>query len=239
MFRGFSDRTFEFFMAIAHNNTREFFHENHAWYEESVRGPLKELCCDLAPALLALDPLLEVRPAKALSHINRDLRFSNDKSPYRDYMWLGFHRAGTDKEEAFHIYADIGSESVHIGAGTWGDDRRWMKALRDIITRDELDARKILTDPAYDDYVLHTRPYARMAIPEDITGRLRTWYLARNVYLEHTYLPGQCMTEALCEDMAKRILAFKPLYDLMYAVKPVGEAAQPVTPVRPLRQEEW
>lgn len=39
MFPGFSDRMFEFFLALQFNNNREFFHENHAWYEEAVRNP--------------------------------------------------------------------------------------------------------------------------------------------------------------------------------------------------------
>ena len=55
MFTGFERGTFEFFMALGFNNNREFFHANHSWYERSVRDPLRELCMDLAPALLKLD----------------------------------------------------------------------------------------------------------------------------------------------------------------------------------------
>ncbi len=51
MFQGFTDRTFEFFMAIKFNNNREFFHENHDWYEEAVRNPLRELAADIAPTI--------------------------------------------------------------------------------------------------------------------------------------------------------------------------------------------
>lgn len=32
MFQGFTEQTFEFFMAIRFNNNREFFLENHDWY---------------------------------------------------------------------------------------------------------------------------------------------------------------------------------------------------------------
>ena len=47
MFQGFSDETFEFFMAIQFNNNTEFFHSNHDWYVDAVRRP----CLELAAAL--------------------------------------------------------------------------------------------------------------------------------------------------------------------------------------------
>ena len=42
MFKGFTNRTDEFFMAIRFNNNAQFFHENHDWYDEAVRQPLKQ-----------------------------------------------------------------------------------------------------------------------------------------------------------------------------------------------------
>ena len=59
MFQGFTDRTFEFFMAIQFNNNREFFHSNHDWYEEAVRNPLRDLAADLAPVIEQMDPDLD------------------------------------------------------------------------------------------------------------------------------------------------------------------------------------
>lgn len=92
MFQGFTEQTFEFFMAIRFNNNREFFLENHDWYQSSVRTPCLDLAAALGESVNALDPELETRPTKVLSRINRDVRFSNDKSPYRDYLWLAFRR---------------------------------------------------------------------------------------------------------------------------------------------------
>ena len=97
MFQGFTEQTFEFFMAIRFNNNREFFLENHDWYQSSVRTPCLDLASALGDAVNALDPELETRPTKVLSRINRDVRFSNDKSPYRDYLWLAFRRPGAER----------------------------------------------------------------------------------------------------------------------------------------------
>ena len=39
MFQGYSDETFEFFMAIRFNNNADFFHSNRDWYLRGVREP--------------------------------------------------------------------------------------------------------------------------------------------------------------------------------------------------------
>ena len=78
MFQGFPQAGLEFFMAIRFNNNREFFLENHGWYEDSVRTPARALASALGDAVREIDPALETRPEKAVSRINRDVRFSKD-----------------------------------------------------------------------------------------------------------------------------------------------------------------
>ena len=94
MFKGFTDQTFEFFMAIRFNNNRDFFQANRDWYQCAVREPCLALAEALIPVMEDVDPDLETRPWKAVSRINRYIRFSRDKSPYRDYMWLGYRHPG-------------------------------------------------------------------------------------------------------------------------------------------------
>ena len=92
MFQGYNDETFEFFMAIGFNNNVDFFHSNHDWYLRGVREPSLRLAEALSPVIEEIDDSLERRPNRVVSRINRDIRFSKDKSPYRDYIWLSFHR---------------------------------------------------------------------------------------------------------------------------------------------------
>lgn len=223
MFTGFERGTFEFFMALGFNNNREFFYANHDWYEKSVRGPLRELCMDLAPALLRIDGDMEVRPARVISHINRDLRYSRDKSPYRDYMWLGFHRAGWDKRDCFHFYFDIGSDCAHVGAGMYGDDRAWTDALRRFILKRPGEAHKLLTSDAVRAFELGGGVYKRMSAPEGLSEALASWYPRKSVFLEHTYAPGELMSASLADDIAARFESLKPIYDFMYRIRPERE----------------
>ena len=220
MFTGFERGAFEFFMALQFNNNREFFHSNHAWYQASVRGPLSALCMDLAPGMLALDGELEVRPSRVISHINRDLRFSRDKSPYRDYVWLGYHRTGWPKRDCFHFYFDISAQSAHAGAAMYGDDRAWMDGIRRLIREDPARMAALLESARAAGFELKGQQYRRIARPEGLEGDLARWYACRSFYLERDLAPRELESAALVEQLLAGFGALKPVYDLMYQVRP-------------------
>ena len=212
MFQGFTDRTFEFFMAIKFNNNRQFFHENHAWYEEAVRTPLRELAADLAPAIEALDPDLECRPEKVVSRINRDIRFSNDKSPYRDYMWLAFRQPGLDRKTTLGAYFDISCQGASYGFGIYNEHRPYMNGLRQRITTDEaglLDAWL----PVKDRFALCGNRFRRMAVPEGLSPEAAQWYTLKGFYVEKD-LPDfdLLMSPALVDEIRSGFEAIAPLY---------------------------
>ena len=47
---------------------------------------------------------MELRPNRIVSRINRDVRFSRDKSPYRDHIWLSFRRPGEEGKNRIGAY---------------------------------------------------------------------------------------------------------------------------------------
>ena len=96
----FSKETIEFLMENRVQNSRSWFHEHHAQYERFVQRPLKEFAAALTPAMLSIDPQFIVEPVgRTISRINRDTRFSHDKSLYREEMWCAFTRG---KSETVH-----------------------------------------------------------------------------------------------------------------------------------------
>jgi uncharacterized protein (TIGR02453 family) len=72
-FPGFTDRAVAFYAELEADNTREFWTAHKAVYESEVREPMRALVADLEG---------EFGPAK-LFRPHRDLRFSNDKTPYK------------------------------------------------------------------------------------------------------------------------------------------------------------
>lgn len=220
MFSGFTDETFEFFMAIRFNNNREFFLENHDWYERAVRTPALELAAALAPAVEKLDENLERRPNKVVSRINRDVRFSNDKSPYRDYIWLAFRRPGVERATTMGVYFDLSAEGASYGMGFYDENRPLMNALR----------RRLVRDPepfletwraAKGDFTLHPKAYKRMAIPEDLSPEVREWYNLKGFYVERE-LPDLSLLKspALADEIARGYNLLIPMYRFITTLTP-------------------
>lgn len=68
--------------ALEQNNSREWYHDNKKWQEEA-KASFEELVRLLTMRLMEFDPAIPPRQAKELTFkLNRDTRFSRDKSPY-------------------------------------------------------------------------------------------------------------------------------------------------------------
>lgn len=226
MFQGFTDETFEFFMAIRFNNNTEFFHANHDWYMRAVRRPCLELAEALSGTIEALDDDLERRPNRVVSRINRDIRFSNDKSPYRDHLWLAFKRP-TEKL-GFHeergsmpgFYFEVSADGACFGMGYYNENRPLMNGLR----------RRLLTEPeafldrwlpVREEFPAYLHTFKRMKLPENLHPALREWYPVRSFYLEKELNDfGLLKSPDLADAVAAGYRRLAPLFEFINSTPP-------------------
>jgi len=92
---GFSAATTAFQKGLAANNNREWFLAHKAEYETEVKAPLGALVGALALAFAAHDIPLTGSAKTSLFRVNRDVRFSADKSPYKTNAGAILSRDGT------------------------------------------------------------------------------------------------------------------------------------------------
>ena len=182
MFQGYSNETFEFFMAIRFNNNRAFFQENRDWYLRAVREPSLALAQDLNALIEEIDPDMERRPHRALSRINRDVRFSKDKSPYRDHVWMAFRRPSADRGGMPGLYFQLEAEGGEYGMGFYHENREILDALRARIAQRPDEMLALLADLSKD-YQLYVDQRVRLTIPEGLPDALVPIYRARSLYL--------------------------------------------------------
>lgn len=130
-FEGFTPETYKFLMELRFNNTKEFFHANSDRYKAEVQCPMLRLCEQMKPMMNEIDPDFEQRDSVIVSRIYRDTRFSKDKSPYRDHMWLAFRRNNGSIGESFSIYFEISPEGYGYGCGTYSVNTTLMRHLRE------------------------------------------------------------------------------------------------------------
>ncbi len=121
-----------FFEELEADNNKEWFDKNRKRYEDHVRTPFIELVESIIPGLLAIEPSILPDAKKSLFRINRDIRFSSDKTPYNVMMKAGLSPGGR-KSELPGFYLGIGADNVHMGGGLYQLDKNALKKVRLLI----------------------------------------------------------------------------------------------------------
>lgn len=124
-FQGFTIESFAFFQELARNNNKAWFDANHDRYELHVRETFRSLLAGLEPFLLELNPHFEVSGItnRNFSRINRDIRFSRDKRPYKPNYYLYVYDGRRERATDGRFYVGLSAECVTVGFAiyaTWG-----------------------------------------------------------------------------------------------------------------------
>lgn len=226
MFQGFTDETFDFLTAISFNNNTDFFHANHDWYLRAVRKPCLLLAEALSGAIEVLDASIERRPNRVVSRINRDLRYARDKSPYRDLMWLSFHRPAGERYTAPELYFEINARGASYGMGFYEEDRARMNGLRRRMLT-EPDAFLDLWAPLSADHALYLNAFKRMKLPETLRPELTQIYPVRSFYVSQSFDDFAVLkSPALVDTFTRVIERYAPFYRYIAAVVPEPDEAR-------------
>lgn len=88
-FNGFGEETYNFFKELKANNNKEWFTENKHRYE-GIKQISKNLVQEMKGRFAAMNLPYFADEKKSLFRINRDIRFSADKSPYKTNLGVYF-----------------------------------------------------------------------------------------------------------------------------------------------------
>lgn len=136
-FTGFPQQTLDFLEELASHNNREWFEAHRADYERWYVAPAREFVMAAAERLHAFAPQTHAEPRilGSIFRINRDVRFSKDKRPYKTHLDFWFWD-GDRKGAASGFFARIAPDMVGVGAGSHGFDRQQRAAFRDAVSQD-------------------------------------------------------------------------------------------------------
>ena len=128
-FEGFGPDAFRFLQALDFHQSRDWFAENRAIYEAQLREPL--LAFGEEGAARARDAGLAMRfdARKGPFRINRDVRFSKDKSPYNKHVSAVLSADGT-KGDYGVLYVHVGLEETFFAAGFWALPKEVLEPFR-------------------------------------------------------------------------------------------------------------
>jgi len=134
-FSGFTPQADAFFDGLAANNDREWFLAQKAVYEAAVKGPMGALIEALSFAFAAHDIPLRGSAKQSLFRINRDVRFSKNKDPYKTNAGAVLSRDGTKTGRGV-LYVQIGrTGAAFMAMGFYGPAPEELAAMRQAIVR--------------------------------------------------------------------------------------------------------
>jgi len=114
----FSSDFVRFFEELEKNNHKEWFDENRKRYEKEIKKPFKDFAGDLILAIQKFDPEIMIKPKDAIFRINRDIRFSKNKQPYKNNVAAYISRIS--KKESFPgYYVHLDAEGIWLGGGLY------------------------------------------------------------------------------------------------------------------------
>ena len=120
-FTGFPPETLAFLKGIQAHNDKAWFDANRSLYEAGYVAPARAFVEALGPKLrtLAPDVRFEAKINGSMSRINRDIRFSKDKRPYKEHLGLWFWHGDKRQWDVPGFWFELTPTQLQLGVGIY------------------------------------------------------------------------------------------------------------------------
>lgn len=135
--------TVQFLRDLKKNNSKEWFDANRKKYE-SAKSDYEALVGDVIKQLSKTDEsIAHLEPKQCVFRINRDVRFSKDKSPYKTNMGMYFSKGGKKSSYAGY-YFHLQPGGSFVAGGLWMPMPPELKKVRQEIDYNWEEFKKIV-----------------------------------------------------------------------------------------------
>ena len=162
-FTGFTPETIDFLWELRMNNNKAWMEENRERYRTVLKEPFDALSAALTKKFLEKKNVPQMD--FSISRINRDVRFSKDKSPYKARKWMVLKEPMTKAEQwKFRpvFYFEVMPEGYEYGMGFYEGRPAYMQAFRKKVDAAPDAFERLVKDTAkMKEFVLYGDSYKR------------------------------------------------------------------------------
>lgn len=210
-----SQSTLQFLKELAENNNRDWFTENRKRYE-TAKKDLEKLVEAVLKGVNEFESLPNTEVKDCIFRINRDVRFSKDKSPYKQWFSAavgpgGRHSGRTD----FYLHIQPGES--FLGAGMWAPTPKHLAKFRQEIDFNPQELKGIIEAPTFRDYFpeiwgesLQRMPKGYPETHPDIALLKR-----KQLFFMHKYSDADVMSPGFAAEIVKGCRLIKPFCDYL------------------------
>jgi len=216
----FPQPAIDFLIDLEENNTKEWFQANKKRYERTLKAAAREFVSEVNEAMEAVSPAHATdAPHKRLSRINRDIRFSKDKTPYNTHVWAGFHASDAPRGSAAGYFVGLSPTGWGVGGGCWKPPAEAMDSLRSYIAARQSEFEAIISDPEFAAVFpeISGEKYKRVPKPWPADHPAGEWLKHKGIHTRCDAGGDLLTSEDLLAEIERRFRILKPFVDFLSA----------------------
>jgi len=109
--------TIKFLKELSKNNNKDWFAENKNRFKKEVGSPFKTFITDLIIELQPYIPNLTIDAKDCIFRIYKDIRFSKDKTPYKNHVSAMISPRGRKDKTTPGLYVELSGNDFRIYSG--------------------------------------------------------------------------------------------------------------------------
>jgi len=210
--------TLDFLKLLKKNNNREWILANRPVYL-AAKENFESFIQEIIDKVIDFDPIMKGLEAKScIFRINRDIRFSNDKSPYKTNFGAFIVKGGKKNGDKFSgYYLHIEPEKSFIAGGAYMPPAPWLSAIREKIDDEPERFLKIINDKEFIKYFGAITGESLKKAPKGYpSDHPHIELLKYKSYLAMSELKdNQVLDEHYFDNVIKTMKAMKPFNDFL------------------------
>lgn len=210
--------TLKFLKDLKKNNNKPWFEAHRNNYDEA-KEDLVALTAQLIKAIASFDkPIGSLQPKDCLFRINRDVRFSKDKSPYKINLASYFNKEGK-KGNGAGYYLHIEPGNSFAAGGIWVPEPSVLAAIRQEIDYNFNDWSKIMSNAAFKknfpDGFNGNEKLSRPPKGYEDNNPAIEFIKQKSFVVRHFLTDTEIQSKTLVKDLSKIYLAMYPLIEFI------------------------
>ena len=211
----FSEDFLMFFKELAANNHKDWFDVNRKRYETTIKKTFEIFITDLISEINKHDKQIAISYKEAIFRINRDIRFSKNKEPYKLNRSAIISPKGK-KDKAFPgLYLEMGPEFYRIYGGVYKPNKEQLYSIRETIGANPKKLNKLITDQNFSKVYQTIHGDKNKIIPQEFkeTAANEPLMYNKQFYWYTDFTPEIIETNQLMKITVEAYLANKKLMD--------------------------
>ncbi|OAB78064.1 DUF2461 domain-containing protein [Cochleicola gelatinilyticus] len=205
---------FTFLKKLKQNNSREWMDEHRKEYQ-SNESILKQFYSDVEAALNVTDEISK----RKVFRINRDIRFSKNKTPYNVHRSVSFSRAGAHRRGSYYLRIEPGNS--RMAGGFFGPEPADLLRIRKEFEIDASEIRAILNQSEFQQaFGGFNQEYAVKTAPKGFSKEDSNIDLIRlkNYVVSHSFTDKEVLAPDFKKNLIHHYLLLRPYFDYMSSV---------------------